>query len=111
MKRRLIFCLGLILLVGGDFQAETQPDGKPAHEKPATVIGISKEALQERLGKLNQGRDNALATLQAYDGAIQECQHWIDYLEKQKKEAQEAEKESKKPQKETGKDTSKEQKK
>ena len=39
---------------------------------------MTREKLQERLTILEQEREQVKATLAAYDGAIQECKHWLD---------------------------------
>ena len=39
------------------------------------------EALRERLAKLQAEYEQTKANMHAYEGAIQECQYWIDLLE------------------------------
>jgi peptidoglycan hydrolase CwlO-like protein len=46
---------------------------------PATPA-VTREQLEKRLAELHAGREQALANVHAFDGAIQECQHWIDEL-------------------------------
>lgn len=50
---------------------------------PQTPPQTIKAALEARLVELQQGRDQAMANVNAYNGAIQECQHWLDWLDKQ----------------------------
>jgi len=59
-----------------------------AQSTPKNEGGITKEVLQQRLVELQSGRDQAMANLNAYSGAIQECQHWIDYIEAASKQEQ-----------------------
>jgi len=42
---------------------------------------IVKNELEKRLAGLRVGRDGLLADLHATDGAIQECEYWLKYLE------------------------------
>ncbi len=39
------------------------------------------EKVQERLKLLEQEREQVKVTLAAYDGAIQECVHWLKSIE------------------------------
>ena len=39
------------------------------------------DKLQERLKLLEQEREQLKTTLAAYDGAIQECKHWLNQTE------------------------------
>ena len=41
---------------------------------------ITKEALELRLAALERDRAQAIANVNAYDGAIQECQFWLELL-------------------------------
>jgi len=43
---------------------------------------MTKEQLQERLELLKKDRDTTKANLLAYEGAIIECQHWLDQVTK-----------------------------
>lgn len=64
-------------------------------EKPVITL----ESLQTRLESLNKGREQAIATVNAYDGAIQECNYWISVLtpkEEKKDEPKRVEKPDKK---------------
>ena len=53
-------------------------------QTPASLAGkqVTLEALQQRLQELQKERETVLANLHAYDGAIQETQHWITELTK-----------------------------
>ncbi len=101
MKRIAVLYLGFILLSGLTFALSAQ-EKSDSKDKESGEVRISEQALQKRLQGLEQGRANTLATLQAYDGAIQECKYWIAQLEasesteKEKKETKpKAEKEPK----------------
>jgi len=61
----------LVLLAGFVF-AEEKPAAPPA--------GITKAALEARLTELKNGKDQAVANLNAFTGAIQECEHWLEFL-------------------------------
>jgi hypothetical protein len=41
---------------------------------------ITAEMIQERLNQLRVERDQMQRNLYAYDGAIQDCVHWLDLL-------------------------------
>lgn len=62
--------LAACLICGAPLLAQQKPEKK----------GITKEALEQRLKQLQTGRIQAVANLNAFDGAIQECQHWLDEL-------------------------------
>lgn len=47
---------------------------------------MTKEALQERLTKLEQEKLQLAATLNAYEGAIAEAKHWLTQLDTPKEE-------------------------
>jgi hypothetical protein len=58
----------------------------PAQDKkPETPI--TRAMLDQRLGQLKAAREQALANLNAYDGAIQECNYWISQIEAAEKAA------------------------
>ena len=42
---------------------------------------IAKSDLEKRLAGLREGRQGLLADLAATDGAIQECEHWLAYVQ------------------------------
>ncbi len=65
------FALVLLLLLGGCLAAFAQ------NSKPSP---ITKEALEQRLAALKRDRTQAVANVNAYDGAIQECQFWLELL-------------------------------
>lgn len=54
-------------------------------QAPAAQPQITKAVLKARLAELQRGRDQAMADVNAYNGAIQECQYWMDWLDKQAK--------------------------
>lgn len=89
--KRLLFVL--LLVLGGVMSAQAGPSSPPQ--------GITKEQLQERLVKLEQGKNQAVANANAYGGAIEEVKFWLETLKTQEdaKKAEEAKKpESAKPQ-------------
>ncbi len=51
----------------------------PAGTKGAS--SVTKDMLETRLKKLEQEKLNIMTALASYDGAIQDCQHWIKELE------------------------------
>jgi hypothetical protein len=73
MKKAILFCLILSIICPSLSICQEKPK-EP--EKPAMTL----ETLQTRMGTLQKGREQAIANVNAYDGAIQECQYWIDYL-------------------------------
>jgi hypothetical protein len=68
-----------LLLLGGVLLAENKPKAPP----PA----VTKAQLESRVKELTAARDQALANLQALNGAIQDCEYWIAEVEKAEKEA------------------------
>jgi len=79
----------LFALLGGSvfLWAQNQDPAAPSPAPPKPPV-ISLEALEKRLVILERGRAQALANLNAYDGAIQEVQFWINWLKEQAKEAE-----------------------
>ncbi|KKN66893.1 hypothetical protein LCGC14_0466680 [marine sediment metagenome] len=65
------FALALLLVLGGCLAGFAQ------NSKPSL---ITKEALELRLAALQRDRAQAIANVNAYDGAIQECNFWIELL-------------------------------
>ena len=63
--------LALLLLLGGCWEVSAQ-GSKPSF--------ITREALELRLKALERDRNQAIANVNAYDGAIQECNFWIELL-------------------------------
>lgn len=63
--------LVLLLLLGGCLAVFAQ------NSKPSP---ITKEALEQRLAALQRDRTQAVANVNAYDGAIQECRFWLELL-------------------------------
>lgn len=47
---------------------------------------MNKEQIQNRLDLLEKEREQLKATVLAYEGAIQESKHWLEELDKTKKE-------------------------
>jgi len=68
--------LALLLVLGGCLAVFAQP-GKP-HP-------ITQQALELRLETLERNRAQAIANVNAYDGAIQECKYWLELLKKAEK--------------------------
>lgn len=54
-------------------------------------MDISKETVLERKRALEQDRDQAMANANALAGAAQDCQHWLDEIEKEEPEGEAAE--------------------
>jgi hypothetical protein len=76
-----------ILLMGGclPMPAQTAQAVPPAKtDKPA----ITRQMLEQRLAELKAGKEQAVANVNAFEGAIQECSHWLDLLEPQKPKAE-----------------------
>ena len=42
---------------------------------------ITRDQVQARLERLRRERDQALANVNAYAGAIQDCEHWLKVLD------------------------------
>lgn len=42
---------------------------------------LTKEKIEERLKKLEAEKANIIGALASYEGAIQDCQHWLKELE------------------------------
>jgi hypothetical protein len=68
-----------LLLLGGVLFAEDKPKAPP----PA----VTKAQLEARVKELTAAREQAIANLQALNGAIQDCEYWIAEVEKAEKEA------------------------
>ena len=63
--------LVLLLLLGGCWEVSAQGSKSSF---------ITREALELRLKALERDRNQAIANVNAYDGAIQECNFWIELL-------------------------------
>jgi hypothetical protein len=70
--------LALLLLLGGCWEVSAQ-GSKPSF--------ITRELLELRLKALERDREQAIANVNAYDGAIQECQFWLELLKDEEEEA------------------------
>jgi len=46
---------------------------------------ITTEMIEERLAQLRAGLVQVQAQANAYEGAIQDCEHWLDVLREQEK--------------------------
>ncbi|MCB7129641.1 MAG: hypothetical protein J3T61_08905 [Candidatus Brocadiales bacterium] len=57
-----------------------------SQDKTPAVSVITKEALQDHLVELQQQREQAIATVNAISGAIQECEYWLEKLKEEKQE-------------------------
>jgi hypothetical protein len=42
---------------------------------------IDRKSIEERLAELKRNREQLLATLNAYAGAIEDCEHWMKHLD------------------------------
>jgi len=42
---------------------------------------VTREKILERLAKLKAEREQLIANLNAYNGAIQDCEYWLSVLE------------------------------
>jgi hypothetical protein len=79
--RKAILCLLLLAFCGSGFSQE-----KPVEAKPLTSISV--EDFRQRLEELKAVQIQVAANLQAIGGAIQDCEFWIDLLERAKKQAE-----------------------
>lgn len=74
--------LFLLLGAGLAFAQESFPGAKPgqpaAPAKPAAVI--TQQQLESRLAELQRGKEQAVATVNAYIGAIEQIQRLLDEL-------------------------------
>ena len=50
---------------------------------------MNKEQIQDRIKKLENEREQLKATLLAYEGAIQDCNYWLQELDKPSEEKKE----------------------
>ena len=71
------FSLALLLVLGGCLTVSAQSS------EPSP---ITREALLDRLEALERDREQVIANINAYDGAIQECKYWIEQLENAEEE-------------------------
>lgn len=72
------------LLVAGLAFSQDQKSGTP----PAQPASIGRSALEKRLDGLKQAHLQAVANVQALDGAIQDVEYWLAELDKAEKEAE-----------------------
>jgi hypothetical protein len=47
---------------------------------------ITREQIEARLTELREGMANALATFNRFNGAVLECEHWIEEFDKSEQE-------------------------
>jgi len=73
----VLFVLSFVAMV----MAGEKPKSKP-ESSPAT---ITKAELDERLNTLMRERDQIIANLHAYEGAIEDCKYWLSQLESKAK--------------------------
>ena len=45
------------------------------------MAAITREAIETRLAELRRDAEQMRANLHAYDGAIQDCEHWLAVLD------------------------------
>jgi len=50
---------------------------------------ITREAIEERIKLLQSEREQVLISLGAYNGAISDCEYWLEELDKQDEEEKE----------------------
>jgi len=77
MRYRLL-CLTLLLGVGHMVSAQ-QPPPPQAPPQPAPQ-GVTQQALESRLAVLKTQYDQAVANANAFQGALEDCQYWIDQM-------------------------------
>jgi hypothetical protein len=70
------------LLVGASLAlcAQTMSPPATAAVNPAAVV--TREQLEQRLTELKAGKEQAIANVNAFEGAIQETLRWLDELDK-----------------------------
>jgi len=47
---------------------------------------LTKEKIEQRLAKLKAEREQLLANLNAYNGAIQDCEYWLGLIDQSEAE-------------------------
>jgi len=52
-------------------------------------VEITRELLEERLARYQADRSDLQAQLNAYEGAVQDCQHWLSVLDQEPEEESE----------------------
>jgi len=72
------------LLLGGCVASYGQQPSTPSTPKPATTTPapspITREALEQRLAQLKAQYDQFIANANATQGAIQDCQYWLETI-------------------------------
>jgi len=81
----------LVVVLGGQRFMLAQDEISSKKIEPQT---ITLEQLRNRLGGLEAGKAQAIANLQAQEGAIEECKYWIGVLERAEKSKTEKEKDN-----------------
>lgn len=76
LRSALIASIALVLLIPCLGVAETLPAPKPK----ALVRTITKDDLEKRIEMLRKELEQAKANLNAIDGAIQDCQYWLNEI-------------------------------
>ena len=76
----------LALLLGGCLMASAQsPSPSTSASEPTAIVssaspGITIDAIEKRLASLKAQYDQETANLNALQGAIADCQYWLDQL-------------------------------
>jgi hypothetical protein len=71
-----------VLLMGGCLwlPAQTVQPALPSTTAPNSEPAVTRAQLEQRLIDLKAGKEQAVANVNAFEGAIQECSHWLDIL-------------------------------
>jgi hypothetical protein len=77
----LFACCAAIALLSASPQGPS-PTPAAAESKAAPPQAVTREALERRLAELRAQYDRLIADANATQGAIQDCQYWLDKLPK-----------------------------